>query len=120
MKLEREILNVLVQAGNSGLKLEKIVRHVYNACNSMFNPLDYKTVYNQVAQYLIKCSKDPSSFVSKGKGYAVYHINFKNTAVKQLMLDFSFSSEMSDAKEKNLNSDESKGNTQVRDLFEDL
>ena len=40
MKLEQEIFNVLVQAGSQGLKLEKIVRHVYNSCNSIFTPLD--------------------------------------------------------------------------------
>lgn len=114
MKLEREILNVLVQAGNQGLKLEKIVRHVYNACNSMFNPLDYKTVYGSVSQYLIKSSKDPNSVVAKGKGYAIYHINYKNTSVEQLMLDFSSSPEI---KEKEA---EEKKKTLEPDLFGNL
>ena len=63
MKLEQEIFNVLVQAGSQGLKLEKIVRHVYNSCNSIFTPLDYKYVYGFVSQYLIKNSKNPSSTI---------------------------------------------------------
>lgn len=78
-----------MQAGNKGLKLEKIVRHVYNSCNSIFNPLDYKYVYGLVSQYLIKNSKNPSSFVEKGKGYGVYRINFKSSAMRQMVLDFS-------------------------------
>ena len=45
MNYDREILAVLTQAGEKGLKLEHIVRHVYNACNSMFTPLNYKDVY---------------------------------------------------------------------------
>lgn len=77
MNLEQEIFNVLVQAGSQGLKLEKIVRHVYNSCNSIFTPLDYKYVYGFVSQYLIKNSKNPSSIIEKGKGYGVYRINAK-------------------------------------------
>ena len=86
MNLEQEILSVLVQAGSKGLKLEKIARHVYNSGNSIFHPLDYKVVYNSVAQYLMK---DPRSFIEKGKEYGVYRINYHSSAVRQLMLDFS-------------------------------
>lgn len=92
MKLEQEIFNVLVQADSQGLKLEKIVRHVYNSCNSIFTPLDYKYVYGFVSQYLIKNSKNPSSIIEKGKGYGVYRINYKSSAMQQLMLDFSSAS----------------------------
>ena len=92
MKLEQEIFNVLVQAGSQGLKLEKIVRHVYNSCNSIFTPLDYKYVYGFVSQYLIKNSKNPTSIIEKGKGYGVYRINYKSSAMQQLMLDFSSAS----------------------------
>lgn len=92
MKLEQEIFNVLVQAGSQGLKLEKIVRHVYNSCNSIFTPLDYRYVYGFVSQYLIKNSKNPSSIIEKGKGYGVYRINYKSSAMQQLMLDFSSAS----------------------------
>ena len=92
MNLEQEIFNVLVQAGSQGLKLEKIVRHVYKSCNSIFTPLDYKYVYGFVSQYLIKNSKNPSSIIEKGKGYGVYRINYKSSAMQQLMLDFSSAS----------------------------
>ncbi len=91
MKLDQEIFNVLMAAGNNGLKLEKIARHVYNSCNSIFTPLNYKDVHAYVTQYLTKCAKDPKSLIEKGKGYGIYHINFASKAVQQLMLNFSSS-----------------------------
>ena len=35
---DREIFKVLSEAGEQGLKTEKIAHHVFNACNSIFNP----------------------------------------------------------------------------------
>ncbi len=89
MKLDQEILNVLMAAGSKGLKMEKIARHVYNSCNSIFTPLNYKDVHAYVTQYLTKCAKDPQSVIEKGRGYGVYHINFESKTVQQLMLKFS-------------------------------
>ena len=89
MNFEQEILRVLTLAGDNGLKVEKIARHVFNACNSMFNPLDYKSVHAFVSQYLIKCSKDPSSVVCKAERHGVYRINFKAQMAQQLLLKFS-------------------------------
>ena len=91
MKLDQEIFNVLLAAGSKGLKVEKIARHVYNTCNSIFTPLNYKDVHGYVTQYLTRCAKDPQSLIEKGKGYGVYHLNFDSKAVQQLMLNFSSS-----------------------------
>ena len=89
MSIDQEIFRVLMAAGSNGLKLEKIARHVYNSCNSIFTPLNYKDVHAYVTQYLTRCAKDPNSLIDKGKGYGIYHINFKAAQVQQLMLDFS-------------------------------
>lgn len=91
MKLDQEIFNVLLAAGAKGLKVEKIARHVYNSCNSIFTPLNYKDVHSYVTQYLTRCAKDPQSLIEKGKGYGVYHVNFDSKVVQQLMLNFSSS-----------------------------
>lgn len=88
MNLDQEILNVLIEAGTKGLKIEKIARHVYNSCNSIFNPLTYDHVHAYVTQYLIKCAKNPSSIIERGKGVGVYHINYQSDAIQQLMLNF--------------------------------
>ena len=73
MNYDHEILAVLTQAGEKGLKLEHIVRHVYNACNSMFTPLNYKDVYAYVSLYLVN---------------GVYRLNLATTEAQQLMLQF--------------------------------
>ena len=91
MKLDQEIFNVLLASVTKGLKVEKIARHVYNACNSIFTPLNYKDVHGYVTQYLTRCAKDPQSLIEKGKGYGIYHLNFDSNAVQQLMLNFSSS-----------------------------
>ncbi|MBP7918973.1 MAG: hypothetical protein PUF41_07430 [Prevotella copri] len=87
MNYDHEILAVLTQAGEKGLKLEHIVRHVYNACNSMFTPLNYKDVYAYVSLYLVKSSKLQGSCVQKA-GYGVYRLNLATTEAQQLMLQF--------------------------------
>lgn len=78
-----------MQAGTKGLKLGKIARHVYNSCNSIFTPLDYKTVYGRVAQYINRNSKKPDSIILKCKEYGVYRVNYKSYAMRQFMLKFS-------------------------------
>ena len=112
MSIDQEIFRVLMAAGSNGLKLEKIARHVYNSCNSIFTPLNYKDVHAYVTQYLTRCAKDPGSLIEKGKGYGVYHINFKS-------LDFSSSATAGINNEED-NSGSDSGNGYVsNDLFGD-
>ena len=88
MTYDAEILRVLTLAGKKGLKAEKIARHVFNSCNSMFSPLDYKEVHMSVLQYLTKNAKNKSSFLEKGEGHGVYRLNFKTTKAQELLLKF--------------------------------
>ena len=87
MSYDQEILRTLTLAGEKGLKMEKIARHVFNACNSMFNPLDYKDVYAYVSQFLAKSSKNEKSLVEKC-GYGVYRLNLGTSEARQLILQF--------------------------------
>ena len=89
MNFDNEILRVLTLAGSKGLKTEKVARHVFNACNSMFTPLNYKDVHAYISQFLIKCSKDALSVIEKGEGHGIYRINFSNQKAQQLLLKFS-------------------------------
>jgi hypothetical protein len=88
MKLDPEIINTLLLAGEKGLKLEHIARNVFNASNSMFSPLDYKEVYTRVAQCLAYAVKKKNPIIQKGEGYAVYRLDFKSKIVKKMMLKF--------------------------------
>lgn len=96
MNFDQEILRILTLAGDNGLKTEKIARHVFNSCNSMFTPLNYKDVHSYVSQFLIKNAKDPSSIIEKGSGHGVYKLNFKDQLVEQLVLKFSPQKEQTD------------------------
>ena len=53
MSYDSEIIKVLVEAGEKGLSIKKIVQHVYNASNSLFCMITYDEVYTYVAQYLL-------------------------------------------------------------------
>ena len=99
MNFDNEILRVLTLAGSKGLKTEKVARHVFNACNSMFTPLNYKDVHAYVSQFLIKCSKDALSVIEKGEGHGIYRLNFSNQKAQQLLLKFSPHDEGSDKSE---------------------
>ena len=88
MNFDQEILRVLTMAGSDGLKSEKVARHVFNACNSMFSPLSYKDVRAYVSQFLIRCAKDPASVIEKGEGHGVYRLNFGARETQQLVLRF--------------------------------
>lgn len=104
MDLEKEILRLLTLAGEKGLKIEKVARHVYNSCNTMFTPLDYKEVHAFVSQYLIKNAKDPTSIIEKVEGHGMYRLNSKAKLTQQLMLEFApHEEEPDDDKDENTN-----------------
>ncbi len=99
MNLDKEILRVLSEAGAQGLKIEKIARHVYNSCNSMFTPLNYEDVHSYVTSYLRSHSKKPDSIVEKAE-WGVYRINLWAKESQQLMLQFSNKQEITPAEPK--------------------
>lgn len=86
--LEKEIFRVLTLAGKKGLKTDRIARHVFNACNSMFSPLEFKEVHVFVSQFLIRKSKNRESWVEKCEGHGVYRLNGRSEETRQLKLRF--------------------------------
>ena len=88
MTYDSEIIKVLVEAGEKGLSIKKIVQHVYNASNSLFCMVMYDDVYTYVAQYLLLNSKSKMSVIARGDRRGVYKINTKVNEGQQLMLQF--------------------------------
>ena len=82
-KYNSEILRILVEAGNEGLSVKKIARHVHNACNTLFS-----SVYTYVSQYLIRNSKNADSMIARTDVRGNYRINPRNEDSQQLMLRF--------------------------------
>lgn len=88
MKYEREILAILTEAGNNGLSVGKIARHVFNANNSIFEPITFDEVREVVGRYLRlqACRKD--GVVERGEKRGVYRINMHSNDTRQLLLRF--------------------------------
>lgn len=88
MKYEREILAILTEAGNNGLSVGKIARHVFNANNSIFEPITFDEVREVIGRYLRlqSCRKD--GIVERGEKRGVYRINLHSNDTRQLLLKF--------------------------------
>ncbi|MCR5076945.1 MAG: hypothetical protein K6A82_02785 [Prevotella sp.] len=97
MQYDKEILRVLTEAGDEGLSVQKISRHVHNACNSLFNPIAREDVHKYVQQYLLKNSKNIDSVIEKTKK-GVYRLNESSTMTQQLLLQFRDEEETVDEK----------------------
>jgi len=89
MNREKEILRVLAEVGTDGLVVRKISRHVYNACNSFFNPISFDDVNAYVTGYLARNSRNPNSIIEKTNIRGVYRLNLASKETQQLMLEFS-------------------------------
>lgn len=84
---EKEILKVLAEAGEQGLPLHKIAKHVHNSCNSLFEASDYTQVYNKVRAYIRRNVKNKNSLVEMYRR-GVYRLNPSSSATAQLKIDF--------------------------------
>lgn len=80
---------MLAEAGENGLSLMKIVKHVYNANASLFETPDFEKMYNDFAQYLSKQSKLSDGIVKRNGVRGVYVLNEGWSGYRQTMLDFS-------------------------------
>ena len=87
-KYNSEILRILVEAGNEGLSVKKIARHVHNACNTLFSSVSFDEVYTYVSQYLIRNSRNADSMIARTDVRGNYRINPRNEDSQQLMLRF--------------------------------
>lgn len=52
------IIKVLDEAGDKGLPISKIVRHVYNSSNNLFDKIDMKDVRSAVIKFLHEHSRN--------------------------------------------------------------
>ena len=89
MDYKNELLHVLAEAGEDGLSLMKIVKHVYNSNASLFETPNFEKMYNDLAQYLSKQSKMSDGIVKRNGVRGVYVLNEGWSGYRQTMLDFS-------------------------------
>lgn len=71
-----------------GLSVRKIVRHVYNAHNTLFASVPLDEVQRQVSQYLLSRSRSAASPIEHAKERGVYRLNPRSEAYHALRLQF--------------------------------
>lgn len=90
MTYDRQILNILMEAGDGGVSVQVLVRHVYNMNSTLFSSPDIGDVHRYVRQYLQRNSKSERALVESTGRRGYYRLNTKNNAdARQLMLEFS-------------------------------
>ncbi len=89
MTYDQQILNVLLQAGDRGLSVQAIVKHVYNMNRTFFQQPDYEELHNYVQQYLLKNSKSAQSLIENAGQRGRYRLNTSGSQdAQQLVLQF--------------------------------
>ena len=89
MNYDQQILKVLTEAGERGIGVQTIAKHIYNMNRTFFYQPDYEEIHNYVQQYLLRNSKQPQSLIERTERRGVYRLNLAGSEdARQLMLDF--------------------------------
>ena len=87
MTYEKDIFRVLHEAGDNGLSVRKVVRHVFNARNSFFQSADKNEISQAVQRYLAYHSRN-SGDTGEKVGYGRYRLNLKSKKTKAVLVKF--------------------------------
>ncbi len=85
---EKEVFDILLEAGEKGLTVSKIARHVHHEVNSLFERVDYADVYNSVRRLVNKESRNPYSFIEHTQKRGCYRLNKDSGMYMQQVLQF--------------------------------
>lgn len=88
MNIERIIIKVLLEAGDAGLSMSKISRHVLNAVNTLFEQQDYDAVHSEVKKYIMKNTGTSYSLFERTERRGTYRLNKKSSELAQLEIEF--------------------------------
>ena len=89
MNYDQQILKVLTEAGERGIGVQTIAKHIYNMNRTFFFQPDYEEIHNYVQQYLLRNSKSQQSLIESTGRRGYYRLNTSGSAdARQLMLQF--------------------------------
>ena len=81
---------VLTKAGERGIGVQAIAKHVYNMNCTFFSQPDYPELHTYVQKYLLRNSKSAKSLVEHTGQRGRYRLNTKGSKeARQLILKFS-------------------------------
>lgn len=70
------------------MSVYKIARHVFNASNSLFEPIEFEDVHRYVQQYVLRCSRGADALLQNVGQRGIYRLNPNSAQSQQLMLMF--------------------------------
>lgn len=89
MTYDQQILKVLTEAGEGGVSVQAIAKHVYNMNCTFFSQPDYEDIRSYVQQYLLRNSKSSQSLIESTGRRGYYRLNMEGSAdARQLLLQF--------------------------------
>ena len=89
MTYDQQILKILTEAGERGIGVQTIAKHIYNMNCTFFHQPDYEEVRSYVQQYLLKNSKSQQSLIESTGQRGCYRLNTTGSKdAQQLMLQF--------------------------------
>ena len=89
MTYDQQILKVLTEAGEGGVSVQAIAKHVYNMNCTFFSQPDYEDIRSYVQQYLLRNSKSCQSLIESTGRRGYYRLNSEGSAdARQLLLQF--------------------------------
>lgn len=89
MTYDQQILHILTVAGERGISVQAIAKHVYNMNRTFFVQPDLEEIHNYVQQYLLKNSKSSHSLIESTGRRGYYRLNTTGSAdALQMMLQF--------------------------------
>lgn len=100
MTYDQQILQILLQAGEKGMSVQALAKHVYNLNWTFFQQPDLQEIHKYVRKYLLRNSKSKQSLVERTSRRGFYRLNTRGTNdAKQLMLQFQKDTEGKEGKE---------------------
>ena len=82
-------MQVLTEAGECGVSVQAIAKHVYNMNCTFFVQPDFEEIRTYVQQYLLRNSKSQQSLIESTGRRGYYRLNTEGSAdARQLLLQF--------------------------------
>ena len=89
LSYDSQILQILTEAGERGIGVQTIAKHIYNMNRTFFFQPDFEEIHNYVQQYLLRNSKSQQSLIESTGRRGYYRLNTSGSAdARQLMLQF--------------------------------
>ena len=80
MTYDQQILQVLTEAGECGVSVQAIAKHVYNMNCTFFVQPDFEEIRTYVQQYLLRNSKSQQSLIESTGRRGYYRLNTESIA----------------------------------------